>query len=145
MSLHELLLLAFMSLIARAASMALGDTSSSAESTHTDTRTDGGQPGTFTSATAEAATTVSNNNAFAPNSQVPASQSSSNALLAAVVPILAVSITLAAVVFRMYQNRLEQERVEVEGEKHVPAELEAGMIPIELEAREKRHARYSPR
>lgn len=148
MSFFELFLLTFMSFIVRAASIALGDASHPTTSIPTATQPDEEPHGatatnstsTLTSAIAAAATITSNATAFIPNSQ-----SSSVAILAAVVPVGTVSVTVAAVVFRIYRNRQEQEQREVGTEKHVPAELEAGMIPIELEAEEGGHERYSPR
>lgn len=133
-----------MSLIARAASIALSDTHPPASTTPTSIRVDDRPAETFIpsstvtlgSATAAAATVGSSRSAVAPGAQ-PAS----TFVLAAVVPVAAVSVTVLAIVFRMYGNRCEREQ---ETGKHIPAELEAGKIPIELEARELGRERYSP-
>ncbi|KAF2686150.1 hypothetical protein K458DRAFT_387158 [Lentithecium fluviatile CBS 122367] len=146
MILHELLLLAFMSLIARAASVALSDVHPTAPITPTAIRIDDRPIETFipsstitlksattaSAVAAAAAAAASNGTAF-----MPPPTPSNTAALGAIVPVGAVSATVAAIVFRMYRSRCDRERKKMEARK-IPAELEAGMIPIELEAKEQR-------
>jgi hypothetical protein len=146
MILQDLLFLTLIYLVTTVTSIAHGDTDPSSALIPTSIQAD--QHGTdafvpsstaiLESATAAAATVGSNRPALPP---APPPLSSTIAL-AAVVPIAAVSASVAAILFQMYRNRWE--KLEQEAEKHSPAELEAAKIPFELEAREPGRGRYSP-
>lgn len=150
MAIHELFILIFTSLVARATSLALGNDYSSVTPSPTaksavDTPTNtilSSVTRTIRPATAAAATTTAEG-----SEPGMASGLSSTTGLAVVVPVLACSIAGSAIYFRLHRNRREREQKEAE--KQAPVELdgtqldrtqldgtekcELGGIPIELE------------
>lgn len=67
--------------------------------------------------------------------------------LGSIVPLLAVSVAVAAIAFRLYQDRCEKQERMAErkaAEEKAPEEFIRHATPVELEARELGRERYSP-